>query len=216
MPSEVDSACIAGLIDLLRTRGLWLASVRFGYVYGALATAGNLTELLPSLHGPREFAQLASIFDRVWCALMSWSQISACAQLPCLGRPSGDHYTSWPPLVPTRLRQVHSRARSRHERRAGGVSEHCELSHAGAGRGGTTDDRADAAISGRDSNEPDVGRVRLKGRLTRRAQASGVRSRERGCCRLSAARLAPGEPSNDGGRARLIRSVPLALARRRL
>ena len=70
MPSEVDSACIAGLLDLLRTRGLWLASVRFGYVYGALATAGNLTSLLPSLHGPKEFAQLASLFDREWCALL--------------------------------------------------------------------------------------------------------------------------------------------------
>jgi hypothetical protein len=30
MPSDVDSACVAGLLDLLRTKGLWLASVRKG------------------------------------------------------------------------------------------------------------------------------------------------------------------------------------------
>ena len=28
--------CIAGLLDLLRTKGLWLASARYGYLYGAL------------------------------------------------------------------------------------------------------------------------------------------------------------------------------------
>lgn len=30
MPSDVDSACVAGLLDLLRTKGLWVASVRYG------------------------------------------------------------------------------------------------------------------------------------------------------------------------------------------
>ena len=37
MPASVDSACVAGLLDLLRTKGLWRASVRYGYAYGALA-----------------------------------------------------------------------------------------------------------------------------------------------------------------------------------
>ena len=31
--------CIAGLLDLLRTKGLWLASARYGYLYGALEPA---------------------------------------------------------------------------------------------------------------------------------------------------------------------------------
>ena len=38
LPAAVDSACVAGLLDLLRTEGLWIASTRFGYVHGALAT----------------------------------------------------------------------------------------------------------------------------------------------------------------------------------
>ena len=28
MPSSVDSMCVAGLLDLLRTKGMWLPSVR--------------------------------------------------------------------------------------------------------------------------------------------------------------------------------------------
>ena len=33
----VDSLGVAGLLELLRTKGLWLAAVRYGYVYGALS-----------------------------------------------------------------------------------------------------------------------------------------------------------------------------------
>ena len=33
----VDSLGVAGLLELLRTQGLWVASVRYGYVFGALA-----------------------------------------------------------------------------------------------------------------------------------------------------------------------------------
>ena len=42
MPDAVDSACIAGLLDLLRAEGLWLASARYGYLYGALEPASPL------------------------------------------------------------------------------------------------------------------------------------------------------------------------------
>ena len=49
LPSSVDSVCVAGLLDLLRTAGMWHASVRYGYVYGALELAGNLAEAIPSL-----------------------------------------------------------------------------------------------------------------------------------------------------------------------
>ena len=36
LPSQVDSCCVAGLLDLYRTKGLWLASLRNGYFLGAL------------------------------------------------------------------------------------------------------------------------------------------------------------------------------------
>lgn len=41
LPNTGDSVCIAGLLELLRTAGVWRASVRFGYVYGALEWAGS-------------------------------------------------------------------------------------------------------------------------------------------------------------------------------
>ena len=42
LPSKVDSCAIAGLLDLHRAQGVWVSAVRFGYLYGALASAGNL------------------------------------------------------------------------------------------------------------------------------------------------------------------------------
>jgi hypothetical protein len=33
-PSAVDSACVAGIIDLLRCQGSWYHSVRFGFLFG--------------------------------------------------------------------------------------------------------------------------------------------------------------------------------------
>ena len=42
-PASVDSAGVAGLLDLLRAKGLWLASVRYGYLFGGLTDAGNLS-----------------------------------------------------------------------------------------------------------------------------------------------------------------------------
>ena len=51
MPDAVDSACIAGLLDLLRAKGLWLASARYGYLYGALEPASPAQRLAaPPLH----------------------------------------------------------------------------------------------------------------------------------------------------------------------
>ena len=37
LPATVDSICVAGLLDLLRTKGMWLASLRLGYAAGALS-----------------------------------------------------------------------------------------------------------------------------------------------------------------------------------
>jgi hypothetical protein len=33
-PSAVDSACVAGIVDLVRTKGSWYHSVRFGFLFG--------------------------------------------------------------------------------------------------------------------------------------------------------------------------------------
>ena len=42
MPAGVDSMCVAGLLELLRTAGMWHASTRYGYVFGALGERLNL------------------------------------------------------------------------------------------------------------------------------------------------------------------------------
>ena len=62
LPTTADSACIAGLVDLLRTRGLWAASVRYGLLFGALAGSGSLARL-PSWFARAVIEQLASIFE---------------------------------------------------------------------------------------------------------------------------------------------------------
>jgi len=62
LPTTADSACIAGLVDLLRTRGLWAASVRYGLLFGALAGSGSLARL-PDWFARAVIEQLASIFE---------------------------------------------------------------------------------------------------------------------------------------------------------
>ena len=66
MPSDVDSACVAGLLDLLRTKGLWIASVRYGYLFGGLEGAGSLESRLESLASARQLAALATVFEGEW------------------------------------------------------------------------------------------------------------------------------------------------------
>ena len=46
LPSSVDSVCVAGLLELLRTAGVWRDSVRFGYVFGSLEWAAGPMALL--------------------------------------------------------------------------------------------------------------------------------------------------------------------------
>ena len=41
LPATVDSMGVAGLLDLLRTKGMWSASVRYGYLFGALTSVGG-------------------------------------------------------------------------------------------------------------------------------------------------------------------------------
>ena len=71
MPSDVDSACIAGLLDLLRTKGLWLASARYGYLFGALNGVGGLGgDSIHLLADATQLAALAAIFEEEWSALV--------------------------------------------------------------------------------------------------------------------------------------------------
>ena len=62
IPSDVDSACVAGLLDMLRTKGVWLASVRYGYLFGALSTAGSLHGRSHELASAAQLEQLADAF----------------------------------------------------------------------------------------------------------------------------------------------------------
>ena len=69
-PAEVDSACIAGLLDLLRTRGLWHASVRYGYLFGGLAGVEGKPGLLHQLASHAEIGQIAALFEAEWALLI--------------------------------------------------------------------------------------------------------------------------------------------------
>ena len=51
--------------DLLRAKGMWHASVRVGYVYGALAAAGNLTQRMDGLWSKAAFEGVVSGEDGV-------------------------------------------------------------------------------------------------------------------------------------------------------
>ena len=71
-PCSVDSQGVAGLLDLLRTSGMWFASVRYGYVFGALASAGNVVGqgVLPHLWRADKLAAVAALFEKAWVELL--------------------------------------------------------------------------------------------------------------------------------------------------
>ena len=63
-PATVDSAGVAGLIDIVRTQGLWFHSVRFGYLFGPKRT--TLEYPMPSLQNFQEAASMAAeVFEEV-------------------------------------------------------------------------------------------------------------------------------------------------------
>lgn len=72
MPAGVDSMCVAGLLELLRTRGLWLASVRYGYVYGGMRGAGNIVTICEGagLWSKAAMVKVAAEFERAWSAVV--------------------------------------------------------------------------------------------------------------------------------------------------
>ena len=74
MPASVDSACVAGLLDLLRTCGIWRASVRYGYAFGALAESGNLCDHgnpASRLWTRAELDRVVTIFSDEWSRLVA-------------------------------------------------------------------------------------------------------------------------------------------------
>jgi hypothetical protein len=77
MPSDVDSACVAGLLDLLRCKGLWLSAVRYGYLYGALSEAGSLSDKIDGLATGQQLASLAAVFEAEWADIAKAANSSA-------------------------------------------------------------------------------------------------------------------------------------------
>lgn len=71
LPATVDSVCVAGLLDLLRTAGLSSASVRYGYLFGALRPE-FCPSSLPSLAtrgqlwSESTLRRAAAIFEAAW------------------------------------------------------------------------------------------------------------------------------------------------------
>ena len=80
-PSTGDSCCLAGLLELHRTQGVWLSSVRYGLLFGALAphdeapgpTVNHFSRPLthkvhhpPELWGVGAVHELARLFEEVW------------------------------------------------------------------------------------------------------------------------------------------------------
>ena len=74
LPATVDSACIAGLLDLLRTAGMWKQSVRYAYVFGVLGTQPqiSLTPIAKSglFWDPATLSRATKVFETAWNALL--------------------------------------------------------------------------------------------------------------------------------------------------
>ena len=70
-PATVDSMGVAGLLDLLRAKGIWFAAVRYGYVFGGLATAGPLMGQLPHLWSAATLASVTAAFEKAWAGVVA-------------------------------------------------------------------------------------------------------------------------------------------------
>ena len=66
--ATVDSMGVAWLLDVLRTKGMWRESVRYGYLFGGLKLAGNLTipEVLNSMWDAKTLDRIANEFETAW------------------------------------------------------------------------------------------------------------------------------------------------------
>mmetsp|Transcript_44819 Transcript_44819/g.112412 ORF Transcript_44819/g.112412 Transcript_44819/m.112412 type:complete len:1579 (+) Transcript_44819:96-4832(+) len=64
-PSTVDSCGVAGVIDLVRTKGLWYHSVRYGFLFG-VSRGGNINYKMPSFADFQKAADEASaVFEKL-------------------------------------------------------------------------------------------------------------------------------------------------------
>jgi len=64
-PSTVDSCGVAGVIDLVRTKGLWYHSVRYGFLFG-VPRGGNINYPMPSFADFQAAADEASgVFEKL-------------------------------------------------------------------------------------------------------------------------------------------------------
>ena len=75
-PAPVDSAGVAGLLDLLRTKGMWQACVRYGYVFGGLASAGNLVAHKAHLWNDATLAAATVAFEATWEDLVGGASVT--------------------------------------------------------------------------------------------------------------------------------------------
>ena len=62
---------VAGLLDLLRAKGIWFAAVRYGYVFGGLATAGHLMGQLPHLWSVATLTSVTAAFEKAWSGVVA-------------------------------------------------------------------------------------------------------------------------------------------------
>ena len=63
------------MLELLRTAGMWHASVRYGYVYGALASEGNLVAGA-SLWPVETLASVTTAFESTWSAIVAEAAVT--------------------------------------------------------------------------------------------------------------------------------------------
>lgn len=79
LPNSGDSVCAAGLIELMRTAGVWKDSVRFGYVFGALEWAASPMVLLNNneLWSAQSLARVTALFEEEWKKVMARSEEAA-------------------------------------------------------------------------------------------------------------------------------------------
>jgi len=72
-PATVDSQGVAGLLDLLRTKGMWYQSVRYAYLAGGLKNAGNLSssDVLPLMWSASTLLAIVAEFEKVWRSVSS-------------------------------------------------------------------------------------------------------------------------------------------------
>ena len=73
LPNSGDSVCVAGLLELMRTAGVWKDSVRFGYVFGALEWAASPMVLLNNneLWSAQTLARVTALFEEEWKKVMA-------------------------------------------------------------------------------------------------------------------------------------------------